>query len=213
MIKGILFDMDGTLVDSERHYCDGTYIWMKRAGYKGDKDKMYGIIGLSMPDTYIYLRPLLHDAYSLQEIRKFNEDYFGKEDVLDYTKYIYDDVKDVIYDLKKKGYKLALCSASDYSLINRFLKECAFEDIFDVVLSTEDTKEKPDPTIYLTAMERLGLDQSECLIVEDSPNGIKAAKSSGVFTLARINKYIKDKQTQADRLFDDLHDIYRYLGE
>ena len=213
MIKLIASDMDGTLVDSERYYCDGTYKWLKRAGYKGDKDEVYAIIGLSMPDTYAYLQKLLDDKYDLDTIKRMNDEYFGIEDVIDYQEYIYPDVKEIIYDLKDKGYKLALCSASSYDLIDRFIADCHFGDVFDHISSTEDTKENTDPKLSLMAMDKLGLKKEECLIIEDSPNGIRAAKSSGVYTLARINEHIKERQKEADHLFTDLHDIYRYLGE
>ena len=108
-IKAILFDMDGTLVDSERYYTDGTYRWMQRVGYKGSKEAIYPIIGTTLPMTYAIIHKLLDGRLSVEEIEKMNDDYFMKEDVIDYREYIFPEVKGVIRSLRDKGYKMALC--------------------------------------------------------------------------------------------------------
>ena len=72
-IKAILFDMDGTLVDSERYYTDGTYRWMQRAGYKGSKEAIYPIIGTTLPMTYAIIHKLLDGRLSVEEIEKFDD--------------------------------------------------------------------------------------------------------------------------------------------
>ena len=213
MYKAVLCDMDGTLVDSERYYCDGTYHWLKRYGYKGSIEPIYEIIGTTMQETYEIIYRLLEGRLSLDEIKEINTQYFYSEDRIDYKKYLFKEVPAVLKRLKKEGYKLALCSASSYADILRFIEDCDFKDIFDVILSSDDTLAKPHPDIYIKAMTQLQLDSKEVLIIEDSPYGIRAAKATGALTLARTSGYLDGKQEEADDKIKSLDEIFKYIGE
>ncbi len=213
MIRAVLFDMDGTLVDSERYYCDGTYRWMQRVGYTGKKEAVYAIIGTTMEETYAIIHRLLDGKYTLAEIEELNHDYFYLEDPIDYRKYLFPEVSEVLKLLKEKGYGLALCSASSMKDIEKFICTCGFSKMFDVVLSADDTKPKPDPEIYERAMAALKVGRNECVVVEDSPYGIESGKRLGAFTIARRNEHLlKSKQEGADMIINDLNDLVRYLG-
>ena len=82
--------------------------------------------------------------------------------------------------LKSEGYKIAVCSNSIRRTIETMMEYAGLSSYLDLIMSNEDVKKsKPNPEIYLTAMERFGLKPKECLICEDNENGIKAAESSG----------------------------------
>lgn len=92
--------------------------------------------------------------------------------------------------LKKEGYKIAVCSNSIRSTIEMMMKKAELIDYIDLIVSNEDVKKaKPDPEMYNTAMKKFGLHPNECLIVEDNPNGIAAAKASGGYVLPVVTVY------------------------
>ena len=82
------------------------------------------------------------------------------------------------------------------------------------VISDEDVKNpKPSPEIYLKAIERLGVNRDETLVIEDSSTGIKAGKNAGICTLARDSSRFFVDQSEADYIFDDLHEVFNILNE
>jgi len=86
--------------------------------------------------------------------------------------------------LKDAGYRMAVCSNSIKQSIEAMLQHADLLQYFDFFLSNQDvSKPKPDPEIYLKAMERLGVRAEECLVVEDNQNGIKAARAAGAHLL------------------------------
>ena len=111
-------------------------------------------------------------------------------------------------NLKSQGYKMAACSNSIRKTMGVLFERAALTDYFDFYLSNEDVKEsKPHPEMYSTAIQRLNLLPTECLILEDNDNGIKAAQSSGAHllvihdvhevTLENITKHISEIEAQS----------------
>jgi HAD superfamily hydrolase (TIGR01509 family) len=89
--------------------------------------------------------------------------------------------------LMQEGYRLACCSNSVRNSIEVMLSKAGIIEHFEFILSNQDvTKAKPDPEMYLNAMNKLGLEPKECLILEDNENGVKAALASGAH-LMKIN--------------------------
>ena len=209
MIKAVLFDMDGTLTDSEKYYVEGTWKWVS---YYKDVliEDIYAIVGLDMNDTYIFLSKLLNKSY--EEVRELNTKYF-KNNPINYKDYLFIDVKDTLNILKEKGYKLGLCTVSEKYMLDNFLRQCDFENFFDCLLSNADIKEsKPSPEIYLKALSCLNLKSAEAIVVEDSYNGVLAGKKAGMNVYARDSSRYHVDQSKADFVFDDMHDILRKLG-
>ncbi|CAM3655298.1 HAD family phosphatase [Polynucleobacter brandtiae] len=86
--------------------------------------------------------------------------------------------------LKTNGYKLAVCSNSVRDTITSMLTKAGIINLFDFYLSNQDVgKSKPDPEIYTKAIERFGISPSECLVLEDNVNGIKAATDAGAHVM------------------------------
>jgi len=86
--------------------------------------------------------------------------------------------------LKGEGYRIAVCSNSIRSTIETMMSKAMLDEYLELIISNEDVKRaKPDPEMYLTAMDKLGMRPEECLVVEDHPNGIAAGRASGAFVL------------------------------
>lgn len=211
MIKAILLDLDGTLVESEEYYLKGTFEFMKSIGFKGDLEMIIPIIGNSMQWTFNYLASLVK-GYSAKDIEMINDKYFHEDNPIKYNEIIFKDVKNNLKKFKELNIKLALCSQSDEFLLKRFIKECELEDYFDFIISSESIKEaKPKPDIYLIAADKLGVNKKECIIVEDSVSGIMAGLNAGIFTIARKAKISNIDQSKADLIVENFDEIYKYV--
>lgn len=207
MIKAILFDMDGTLVDSERYYTEMSYKWLCQYNVV-DKKEIYKIVGLNMDDTYKTMSLL--SGLSYDETKKSYDEYFGMHP-MDYNDYLFDDVRDVLSKLS--DYKLAICTLSARDLLDKFIFDTGL-NCFNILLSDDDVKNpKPSPDIYLKAIERLCVNRDETLVIEDSSTGIKAGKNAGICTLARDDSRFFMDQSEADYIFDDLHEVLNILNE
>ena len=183
LIKAILFDMDGVLVDAK----DWHYFTLNKAleeyGYFiSIEDHVKIFDGLSTAKKLEMLskeRGLdrgLHQAINDLK-QKYTLQVFAQKCHIDPQQV------DMLKQLSS-NYKLALCSNSQRKTIEVFLEKSATKDFFEFYLSNQDVvNAKPDPEIYNKAIKKIGLKPEECLIIEDNFNGIKAAKASGAHVL------------------------------
>lgn len=212
MIKAILFDMDGVLIDSEYYYHFGTYKWMKRLGFKGDHQELNKLIGTTMATTYDMLYDMFDGKYTKEELAEINEKYFGEEDPLDCKKIMFANVKECLVSFRQMGLKLALCSASPMNTIMDNLRQMEIENLFDCIVSGDDfERSKPDPMIYHYAMDKLHVTSEECIVYEDSTIGIAAGKASKAFCIARKDDRFGQDQSQADMLINDINELLDYV--
>lgn len=209
MIKAVLFDMDGTLVNSEKYYVDGTMEWTKRIGKPFTLDQASKIVGITMEDTYKYLSNEL--KVSIDEAKRMNEEYFN-QNILNYQNYKFDDVEPTLKELKKRNIKIMICSMSPTSYVTQCIKDLKLEEYIDYYFGGDKvTKQKPDPESYLMAMKQFGLNKDECIVVEDSYNGILASKTAGIKTYARKDKQFGIDQSCADIILENLTDLLKEI--
>lgn len=172
-IKAVLFDMDGVLIDAKEWHFEAL-------------NRALGLYGYEIPlsEHLLYYDGLpveLHDEIN----RKKQE--FTMEIVMERCR------PNPIHEhclsqLKASGYHVACCSNSIRSTIETMMKCAKLDKYLEFIISNQDVKKsKPDPEIYITAMQKLGLKPDECLIIEDNENGIRAALSSGGHLLAVKN--------------------------
>ena len=206
-IKAVLWDMDGVIIDSEKHYMAGTLIWMKKLGYQGDLKQLSTIIGTTMEITYKMLEEMLDYKYSISELAKNNELYF-QENPLDYNKIKNEGVDEVLKYLKENNIKAALCSSSPLHTIMNVLKVCHIEKYFDYIVSGDQFKQsKPNPEIYISATNKLNVSIEQCLVVEDSNMGIAVGKNAGIYTVALKEEMFSIDQSEADVIISSLSEV------
>lgn len=212
VIKAIFFDLDGTLIDSESYYIENTYILLKKLGFKGSKQEVLSIVGTNMEKTYDILEKLLEYKIDRETIIKENTYHFECFNPIDYQKLIFKEVIEILLKLKQENYKLALCSLSERKLVTKFLNENKLTDVFDFVLSSDDVLEaKPNPEIYLRALDYFNLKNDEAIVFEDSYIGILAAKNANIYTLARKSKDFEIDQSMADRVIGNMQELYEIV--
>lgn len=179
-IKAILFDMDGVLIDAKEWHYEALNKALKLFGYEINRyEHLSSYDGLP---TKVKLERLTSEKGLPKYLHSFINEMKQKYTIditHNYCRPIFNH-EYALSKLKSEGYKLVVCSNSIKNTIDIMMNMSALDKYLDLKLSNEDVKEsKPDPEIYIKAMEKLNLPAKECLIIEDNENGIKAAKSSG----------------------------------
>jgi HAD superfamily hydrolase (TIGR01509 family) len=180
--SAVFFDMDGLFVDSEPLWLISETELMARFGYAWtEADQNYCLGGpLSRVGQYMF------EKTGKKESPNFftNTIVTIMSEKLSTGAPIMPGAFSLLNDLEKNGVSTALVSASPRVLVDAVLAMFP-EHTFKFSLSADDvTNPKPDPEAYLKAAKKLGVEITQCLILEDSPNGVKAATASGAFTIA-----------------------------
>ncbi len=204
MIKGVLFDMDGVLVDSEAFMCKAAI-------------KMFGELGLKVvPADFQPFVGMGENKY----LGGVAEHYGVKIDIAKAKSRAYEifgiivkgnlaplpGAHEFISECRKKGLKLALATSADPVKMNVNLKEIGLSaKVFDSIITGQDVvNKKPFPDIYIKAAKSIGLEPQECLVVEDAVSGIKAGKSAGCRCLAVTNSFEASELHEADWVCESL---------
>ncbi len=169
---GVLFDLDGVLVDSEREY---TRIWNKiNSEFPTNIDNFAEKIKGTTPNN------ILSAYYPGPEVRKRVETRLYEEEALMVYEYC-QGAEELLKDLKKNNIPVALFTSSNKIKMAHLYKNLPeIRNYFDFIVTGEMVEHsKPDPEGYVLAAEKLGLDSKNCLVVEDSLQGVKAGKATG----------------------------------
>lgn len=211
MIKAVLFDLDGVLIDSEYRTLTIKKEMFEEYGLDLGEDIYNILAGSQLAKIFTKLFP---DYPSPQE---FLEEYHQRAYVrvkVDYSKLEMKNATKLLNNLKKSGYRLALVTAADRPKIKQVFEEIGWNDIFEIIVSSEDGyPKKPDSTVYKVAMEKLGIMPKEAVIVEDSTTGLTAAKGSGGYVICRRERRYHVDQSLADTYIDDLLEVEAIIKE
>lgn len=179
--KGILFDMDGTLINTYENYdYKACYEALSPAQQQLMKQLLKEHVHsfAEMEKRAVFALPENEAESFVQQIREFLCQHYQNAALLPHA-------LEFLQYVKKKGYALCLCTNNADDVIRFILKEKGMEHIFQqIVTSQQVTHSKPHPHIYLKAMQDLSLTAQECVVFEDSDDGIKAAKAAGAEVVA-----------------------------
>lgn len=180
MIKGVIFDMDGVLIDAKDWHYDALNKALNLFGYNINRyEHLTKFDGLSTKDKLKILSTESSLPFELHSFINEMKQIYTMEIVHTKCKptFIH---QYALSQLKIEGYKLAVASNSIRNSVITMMQKSSLEIYLDLMLSNEDVKRsKPDPEIYTKTIHELGLKPEECLILEDNENGIRAAKGSG----------------------------------
>jgi putative hydrolase of the HAD superfamily len=208
MIKVVIFDFDGTIMDTESTAFN---IWREiysTHGHELTLEKWAECIGVpeSSFDPYEDLVGLTGLPLERMEIALA---YMTRESELNKGLPLLPGIEKIILTAKSMDLKIGIASSADHNWIEEHLGRKRLLDRFDAIVCREDTvRHKPFPDPYLKAIEILGCKSSEAIAIEDSPNGIKAAKAAGIFTVAVPNQVTRSLVgDEADLKLESLADI------
>ena len=211
MIRAVIFDMDGVLIDSEIVYLrhqkkklEKKYPWIRESD-------LYPLVGMDNNEDKYFMADLLgRDAEDPAFLQELNELYSGVE--VSYPEIMRPAVPSLLQSLKERGHKVALASSSHMDNILEVLTSCKIRNFFDCIVSGEQfAHSKPDPEIYFHVMKTLGVQPKESLIVEDSTYGVTAGRRAGAHVIAlRDDRFCFD-QSLADYRIRSLEEVLQYV--
>lgn len=211
MYKGIIFDIDGVLVNSEKFYMERRMNFFKSIGLKPGSSDINDFVGSNATKIWEVLVP--EDSQKREELKKIYLTEYEQKNPIDFEKYSNEDLKFVIESLYNLNIKVSIASAGSVKNIEKFLNDTDIKKYVDFYLSGEELKEnKPDPEIYIKASNKMNINKESLLVVEDSILGIKSAKRAGlkVVALKPQDNYIID-QSEADLIIDRLRDLLNII--
>ena len=182
-IRAVIFDMDGVIVDSEHlHYETDSRIFEHFCIMVQEQER-HQFVGMSVQKFYetINLRyaPHLSPEYMIEFDRKYRAWFFRHAEVR-----ANDNLPVFLNQLKNQKIKTALASGSSQELIEIILRKLNLLDSFEVVLSSERVpRPKPWPDVFLRTAKLLNTPPDQCMVIEDSALGIKAANAAGMFSV------------------------------
>jgi HAD superfamily hydrolase (TIGR01509 family) len=189
-IKALIFDFDGLILDTETPEYQVWQNIYREHGFElphAEWGKIIGGYGISTFDAAEHLSFLSQgqlDSVSLRDRHR------SESAALYLLQPILPGVMDYLHQAKRLGLKLAIGSSSPHSWVDTHAKRLEIFDDFDQVICADDVgvgRTKPNPDIFLLALERLKVRANEAIVFEDSPNGVRAARSAGIFVVAVPN--------------------------
>lgn len=186
MRRAVLFDMDGVISDTEKFYIDGVIKTLEEEGITITPMDMKDLFG----STLVYVWNKLIVRYQLTRtaeeyvdaVHEIIEELIQQEGLQPMP-----GVLDLIRSLHEAGVPLAVASSSPKAMIEHNMELFGVLDCFGAIVSgMECRKGKPEPEIYLKAAENLGVEPEECVVIEDSVNGVKAGKAAGMYCHAYV---------------------------
>lgn len=185
MIKAIIFDLDGVLIDATAWHFEALNDALKLFGYEINLDEhLTTYNGLPTAEKLKKMSEQKGLPLGLHEIIKVLKKKFTDDKVLQLCRPSHEK-QIMLANLKNKGYKLVCCSNAQKYSVQNMLKCAQIDHFFDHIIGNDEGfKPKPAPDIYLAAFKALKIKPNEVIVVEDAAHGIEAAKASGAKVIA-----------------------------
>lgn len=211
-IKAVIFDLDGSLVDSMWIWTQIDIDYLGRFGYDVPEDLPSAIDGMTFSETAVYIKERFHIPDSLEQMKKewtamawdkYSHEVPLKEGVSTFLEYC-----------RKKEIKLGIASSNSRELVQNVTRVHHLENYFSCIMSGCDVAHgKPAPDIYLAVANQFNVEPQSCLVFEDIVPGIAAGKAAGMKVCAVEDEYSAAQRQEKKQLADYYINDYRELME
>lgn len=207
-MKTVIFDMDGVLFDTEKVYLD---VWTRvceKYGYKMTKEIYCKVIATGRENVKRVFKEEFGDNIPIEEMYKEKDYNLARE--LEKCIPVKDGAHELLTYLKHQKYRLALATSASKERMENQLNQAGFRELFDEVVCRDEVKEtKPNPEIFLKAANKLGVDPKDCIVIEDSSAGVKAAYRGNMTPIHVVDLKVADEEIKryCYRSFNNLNEI------
>ena len=202
----IIFDMDGVLADTEPIHFES---WIKLAaeiGVRFTRDLFEETFGQQSPTITRKLVGADVDEDLVEEWASLKEKYY-REMIREKLEPLPGVIR-IIKELKTEGFKLAIGSSGPPENVELLISRLNIKPFFDVIITAVDVKKgKPEPEVFLTAAKKLDIIPQNCIVIEDAPVGLEAAKRAGMISIALTTTHNKAELNDANLIIKDLTEI------
>ena len=200
-LKAFIFDLDGTLVDSQEGIITTVVDFLKSKGHIFTRDRISNLFGTPLEKVFKILIPRLTEEQIMEYLTAFREIYARKHTEITP---IFPQTKPILKDLKSKGFKIGVASTKFKKFVVEILDHFELLDFFDIIISGyEVAQHKPAPDILIKTAELLDLSPQECIYIGDAPTDVEAGKRAGTATIAVLTGPYESKHFENERAKPD----------
>jgi beta-phosphoglucomutase len=212
MAKSIIFDMDGVILDSMPYHVQAWQGALCAHGLSVSEEILYIHEGAIEPETAVAIfeeNGCPMDFSRFQQILCCQKEIFGSR----YRSEVkpYPEVPAMLERLEEQGWELALVTSSHREILDMVLPREIYDRMAHIVTGDQVTRRKPYPDPYLAALSALGRCPEDCLVVENAPAGIRAAKAAAIHCIALTTTLASEYLMLADAVFSSHAEIERYV--
>lgn len=200
-IEAVLFDLDGTLIDSMWLWKEIDIEYLGRHGKELPADLQKSIEGMSFTETALYFKERFDIEDDVATIKNDWNEMASRYYLEKVT--LKDGVRELLSHLKDLGVKMGIATSNSPELAGGIVKRFGLGDYMTTIrTSCQVANGKPAPDVYLKAAEDLGVEPSKCLVFEDVENGVKAGKNANMKVCAVYDEFSKDERSELEAIAD-----------
>lgn len=210
MLKAVIFDMDGVIIDSEPLHHQAYYAMFDEVGISVDANLYDSLTGKSTINVCKQLKDRFKLTQSPEELASIKRRHYDVIFENDTTFDLIKGVRTLIENYHEHGLTLVLGSSATMASIDRIFKRFDLNPYFKAKLSGAELKaSKPHPEIFIKAAKATGFSPEECIVIEDATNGIEAAKGAHIFCVGFDSEHSKNQDySKADIVIHDFEEIH-----
>lgn len=195
-LQAVIFDMDGLMIDSESLAKEAWQATARRFGREIDEAMFMRMLGLRETECTAMVLEALALPVTAEALWQERNDLFlaslpGRLKAMP-------GLPELVVELQARGLRRAIATSGERRYVELVMHELSLDSTFDAIVAAQDVKRgKPAPDVYLLAARRLGLEPEQCLVLEDAPNGVAAAKAAGMMCIAVPNEFTRSLDLSA----------------